>query len=217
MSKQEIDWSKVKVPVGATHYLPGRHHPWYRKDGGVWMFWTGFVWGRADPNEAEKKAMIKRPKEWSGEGLPPVGAACEMRDDDDSWCKATVIAHGIDRGIPTAVGQADDKLLWCQTRIDCRPIRTPEQIADDEALADIERLYSEGGPAAVYDAGYRKANTSQQGAAEISSDIKQANLNLLADKVLAVSAARRLTAGGNAEVSLHGLIELVALAKELKQ
>lgn len=172
---------------------------------------------------------------WNGEGLPPVGTVCEMRDNDDAWRKTTVIAHGIDRGIPTAVGQADDVLLWCQSQVDCRPIRTQEQIAAEEryrARTEALNAMTEAGAAdehqylwehrlkvvgEMLDLGYRKANTSQKSAAEISSDIKQANLNLLADKVLAVSVARRLTTGGNAEVSLHGLIELVALAKELKQ
>jgi hypothetical protein len=35
-------------------------------------------------------------------------------------------------------------------------IQTPEQIQAEEALTEIEQLYAEGGPDAMYDAGYRK-------------------------------------------------------------
>lgn len=42
------------------------------------------------------------------------------------------------------------------TREDWIEARSKSDYYAIEALSDIERLYSEGGPAAVYDAGYRK-------------------------------------------------------------
>lgn len=155
-------------------------------------------------------------QEWSGEGLPPVGAACEMRDDDDSWCKATVIAHGTDRGIPTAVGQADDKLLWCQARIDCRPIRTPEQIAAariEEALVAINSTHEL--VKSLHEACQRNYGAKRQNDAEISSDIKQANINLLAEKVLQIEHENPTR--GVYIIDERTAKDLVAMAKELKQ
>lgn len=41
------------------------------------------------------------------------------------------------------------------------PLLTPEEISAEAALDEIARLYHEGGPAAIYDAGYRKTRGGQ--------------------------------------------------------
>lgn len=69
---------------------------------------------------------------WNGEGLPPVGTWCEMRADDGAWHEAEVIVHGKDRGTTIAIGQSEEILLWSRDGSDCRPIRTPDQIAAEE-------------------------------------------------------------------------------------
>lgn len=101
---------------------------------------------------------------WTGKGLPPVGTVCEWRDDDKgSWEKVRVCylsKHTALLAFETADG--DPEGAYSPNDCQFRPIRTPEQIAADErnaaeqALREIEQLYAEGGPAAVYDAGYRK-------------------------------------------------------------
>lgn len=111
---------------------------------------------------------------WNGEGLPPVGTVCEIVADNPHEIFAhhmgapvRIIAHDIDSEGDTVAVYAWDDGEGCNEYhgllAECfRPLRTAEQIAADEreaavaaALSDIERLYSEGGPAAVYDAGYR--------------------------------------------------------------
>lgn len=103
--------------------------------------------------------------------------------------------------------------------------RPPEDFADmrmvaEQAyeLADAMLAEREGGK-----------EESQPSLAEISSDIKQANLNRLADKVLALNGTRvggigqfwpaGQNHGGGAMIPVcwRELNELVALAKELKQ
>ncbi|BBP82429.1 hypothetical protein PHLH8_20710 [Pseudomonas sp. Pc102] len=97
---------------------------------------------------------------WTGDGLPPVGTVCEVFNPElhrSEWEKCTVLFVGKHRIVYDSescserFGYVDD--------LEFRPILTAEQIAQkqlDEALQDIEQLYDSGGPAAVYDAGYRK-------------------------------------------------------------
>lgn len=96
---------------------------------------------------------------WVGVGLPPIGTVCEIKR----------IPHG-EWGEAIVRFSSSNVLVWdwayepamngkCTAyahEVECRVMRTPEQIAAEEALLEIERLYSEGGPAAVFDAGYRK-------------------------------------------------------------
>jgi len=78
---------------------------------------------------------------WSGEGLPPVGTACEVKHDG-RWYETTII--GVD---------PDDKSLVFKTHSDYetpydgytsagqfRPIRTPEQIAEELADKEIKQI-----------------------------------------------------------------------------
>lgn len=120
----------------------------------------------------EIELIATRPaSEWTGEGLPPVGTVCEMRDDLGVWHRATVIANGVERGEAVGIGQADDLLLWCKADHHCRPIRTSEQIAAKErekayrgmiddlaAVIGISNIDARECDAlhALADAGYRK-------------------------------------------------------------
>lgn len=113
---------------------------------------------------------VARLVEWTGEGLPPVGTVCEViypgysneRFDRFVGHSVTIVAHDVIDAEPVAVfrmpvnGRADEQDYHALVAKCFRPARTPEQIAAEEALREIEILYSEGGPAAVFDAGYRK-------------------------------------------------------------
>lgn len=91
--------------------------------------------------------------EWSGEGLPPVGAVCMIYAHNTLWgmqstsgCEREILAYhgefvwlGI-HGAPLETTRID--------KVDFKPIRTPEQIAADERIAaaqewlkGIEREY----------------------------------------------------------------------------
>lgn len=159
MNAIEIDWSKA--PEGATHFGPENeewHEAWYKLDEGEWfdmLTSDGDQWGRSSCVDDERVSqMIQRPAEWNGTGLPPVGTVCEGRGRlDGEWREVVVLAHRIGRAVVSFTDH--ERLQWCEAE-ELRPIRTAEQIAAEEELEEIARLYAEGGPAAVYDAGYRK-------------------------------------------------------------
>lgn len=159
-----IDWSKAKEGYDFHINIFGRG-AFYRLEGDRYVQPGGGYIAISDlPHHTA--IITERPKPWSGEGLPPVGIECERMwaSGPASYVKVRVIAHDDgqaiyrfleDRRKGEVQADRDGDGDSCGNPI-FRPIRTPEQIAAEEALLDIERLYSEGGPAAVFDAGYRK-------------------------------------------------------------
>ncbi|HGM5802205.1 TPA: hypothetical protein ACKP5W_004906 [Pseudomonas aeruginosa] len=118
-------------------------------------------------------------KPWNGQGLPPVGTVCEWHESDGwAYTESKVVAY------------TDDGLFVCMQKpgrrpevlridnCDFRPIRTPEQIAAAERWAAIQQMlafadvkysagelmspkeYVETAVAALYDAGYRRQESS---------------------------------------------------------
>jgi hypothetical protein len=90
-----IDWSKA--PEGATH-LDTKFNYFCNKDG----FYSSIGYLVPDNDQAGwgTDRYIPRPTEqpqWSGEGLPPVGSAIEVRRNDNDWYKAFVVAHDAGR------------------------------------------------------------------------------------------------------------------------
>lgn len=165
-----IDWENR--PEGATHYREGIRYPWMRMQEGMVQFfhevcseWRDYH-DQAIGNDVLSRA-VERPKpEWSGDGLPPVGTVCEVLNntlDRTEWERCTILFMGKFKAVYESEScherVADISESWM---IGFRPLRTPEQIAAEEALRDIELLYSEGGPAAVYAAGYRKVEGGAQ-------------------------------------------------------
>lgn len=185
-----IDWSKA--PEGATHaLLRSDRAVFFRQD--IEAFeWVAGEWHHVGPDLGELKCerdLIERPAapifapqndesqnvarvQWDGEGLPPVGVECEVTPHNNVWGFSTletrpcsVIAYHadfawIDLGLPgVPVATRIDK-------VDFTPIRTPEQIAQQERLAAIEEMdavfsssfegHRKDGLQALYDAGYRK-------------------------------------------------------------
>lgn len=101
---------------------------------------------------------------WNGEGLPPVGTRCEVLWSSltGEYVLALVVGHDEDYAVVrTLTGERKGEYSAQAARLICghpnlRPFRSAEQLAAEQALSEIEALYAEGGPAAVYDAGYRK-------------------------------------------------------------
>lgn len=163
----QIDWSNA--PEGATHYYPLTEE-WYLVGYGcVPLVWTG-MWCKAFQFAKREDKCVQRPTtpSWSGEGLPPVGVVCEYMAADELWIECEVVAHRnnaaivIDNGYDCALVPARE----------LRPIRTPGQIAaDDREVAVAEMLGLFGGTDSrdtylmqrLYDAGYRKQLTKQDG------------------------------------------------------
>ena len=171
-----IDWSKA--PEDATH---AGNSP-YEK--GVITWFKGI----SDPasrnyfmNEGSMNAwaissenlsawdLIVRPKKqeaWSGEGLPPVNCFCEALDEDaDCWVKVEIYAHTEFMGEAHACAKNGTDMFYGLAH-EFRPIKTAEQLAEEERKSQIEvmhKIYMEGasehkgGLAALYDAGYKLA------------------------------------------------------------
>lgn len=118
-------------------------------------------------------ARMAKGVEWDGNGLPPVGAVCEV-EFSSGWKQATVFAHA--KG---AQGQTDALFAytrqsgaadwnWTSDAGKFRPIRTPEQIAAKERKAAVDEMlatfkFSEENQETLravcfglYDAGYRR-------------------------------------------------------------
>lgn len=161
----DVDWSKA--PEDATHYDCREYvsPAFMRKNhnGCDWEFFGDGHWiiyGQLSADQAEK--LIAKPDAWSGDGLPPVGTVCEFRVYDDDWRQCEVVAHKAE----TAVCWIHCNKILSTGGASVRPIRTPEQIAQQERQAAIEEMdavfssnfegHLKDGLQALYDAGYRK-------------------------------------------------------------
>jgi hypothetical protein len=142
-----IDWSKAPADAefARTWGVEGGTAgvDFYKKDGyGGLLYLDGHRWDTAltKPNDPD---LVPRPT-WNGEGLPPVGTVCEYR-----WAgvcrQVEIIAHWRapadfvavyvpleDGAHSTECGRAIANAF--------RPIRTPEQIAADKRMQEIEVL-----------------------------------------------------------------------------
>lgn len=173
---KEVDWSKA--PEGATHYNAECVSPWLKEtpvsyyDGG----WIEYVGTSYKLGMTHLKNAVKRPQEWDGSGLPPVGTVCEYRlNEYDTWfmCKIIYVLSGSD----------DCFVAWCdhlgsdqfltflsdRYKLQLRKIKTPEQIAAEERLhaigemiklVKIHHTYKDI-MSVLYDAGYRKTEVKK--------------------------------------------------------
>ena len=175
----EIDWSKA--PEGATHQ--NARSPflyWYKLEGGSFFYWQ--------PDDSEwfpsvsqfdylAATLTPRPApQWSGDGLPPVGAFCEV-DYCEQWHQCEVIAHFQQRcGMVAAFTVLHDngaKSLDAFGESAFRPIRTEAQIAAEEREKAVQDMLAldpylpntmlgmmsrEDFCRTLYDAGWRRVN-----------------------------------------------------------
>ncbi len=167
---KEIDWSKA--PEGTTHYLPmdSAHSAcWIRRNAdetlsAMYANGTDTRWGPGGYYSSKEALLVPRPSAWTGEGLPPVGVACEVENDIEGGWDAVdeVLAHTEIKDAHVAVFKRDDRVFYSPEGT-FRPIRTPEQIAAEERQKAIEQIASDAlgrcdihGATYLYNAGYRK-------------------------------------------------------------
>lgn len=105
-------------------------------------------------------------KEWDG-GVPPVGTVCEyFLAKSDEWRKCEVVAYYF-AGVVAADELHSSAVLLPSTLF--RPIKTPEQTAEEERLQAIHEMielvarYSTFNDVmgVLYDAGYRKTEVNK--------------------------------------------------------
>lgn len=164
---KEIDWSKAPGDaIGA--FSQGESQTFFvkTKEPSDYMNRPGYKGLRCDGNVyhvfTEFWAWSERP--WAGEGLPPVGVECEVKNDiNDGWDRVDeVLAHTTIKGAVVAVFKRDDRVFYSPADA-FRPLRTPEQIAAEERQRAIEQMASDAlgrcdihGATYLYNAGYRK-------------------------------------------------------------
>ncbi|AZE53446.1 hypothetical protein C4K03_1275 [Pseudomonas synxantha] len=171
------DWSKA--PEGATHHCSARS-AWFKQDeNDIWLAWQAYGRMHGQPligwcfcHAPDGSSVTARA--WTGEGLPPVGIEIEafmMRNMHDTyeWRRAKVV-HG---GIPGSEREIlvfdleSTSPAWVD---EFRPIRTPEQIAEQvrsDAIREMisvwkvaptgsEYNFAHDRAAQLYDANFRK-------------------------------------------------------------
>ncbi len=169
-----IDWSYA--PSGATHFHKGdiMYRPHWRKSGFYCdLGLEAFGWIK-DTYPSPISECIERPKKqeaWDGEGLPPVNCFCETIDEDaDRWVKVEIYAHTEFMGEAHACAKNGTDMFYGLAH-EFRPIKTAEQLAEEEKVAAIAEMQSVVMSAsgctvstiseclaivALYEAGYRK-------------------------------------------------------------
>lgn len=169
----EIDWSKA--PAGTTHWDPvDRNH--LMQFGKVAMMWDiskGWIkkgWQYPDDLSTMPR-LIARPV-WNGEGLPPAGTVCELRNvaAGTAWSEATIVFASRNVVVWDWVGEpmVNGLCTAYAHAVEMRPVRTPEQIAAEEREEEVKAMTAlnpDENPnqaltkwlcEALYDAGYRK-------------------------------------------------------------
>ena len=101
--------------------------------------------------------------EWNGEGLPPIGCACEMQDSKGAWLPVEIIAKN--DGFTFGWSYDYRIVLFGDKADEFRPLRTEAEKARYLAVNDMVEIFSRNAATgttsalkAIYDAGYRKEN-----------------------------------------------------------
>lgn len=157
-----------KIPAGATHTYTESSGTSFRKMyGSYWLGYADGDWIILNNPSSHCYVPIQADPEWDGEGLPPAGVEIEVKHKDATpeWArpdfyKAEIVAIGKQLVIFAAeatgcetVGKIDD--------YEFRPVRTPEQIFQDErmaaayAMCGVASSLSNTDAAKLYDAGLR--------------------------------------------------------------
>ena len=156
---EEIDWSKA--PEWATYLAVSElgHSTWCEllprlvTGGANWQ--GGGNWNVSDLKLSDMETrLIPRPSatSWSGEGLPPVGAECEVIKGDCHWEPSdefiigkkvkvlALISNQLDQDLAAVESDSGGCFVLLPELL--VPIRTAEQIAKDEREAAVVGAFS---------------------------------------------------------------------------
>lgn len=146
------------IPEGATHVVVDTYalpvpvmrmndaNPYRKKICGQWHAFVDGDWvlvTNADPKRYQK---IDVQQQWNGEGLPPVGAVCEWAgpnsDGPDGWVftESKVVAYTDCKAFVIMQKQGCWPVVQHVNNCQFRPIRTPEQIAEEEREVAISTM-----------------------------------------------------------------------------
>ena len=176
----EPNWNEA--PGGFDYFIQWPHKGmrgnFYRIDGDRYVRDNDYYASVKEVHDDSDIIVTKRPivvsdKTWSGEGLPPAGTVCELRNVAacTDWAQATVVFASRNVVVWDWAGEpAINGLCTAYAHaVEMRPIRTPEQIAAEEreqAISEMIQFCSElpcrQSCADLYDAGYRKVKDGNQ-------------------------------------------------------
>ena len=164
---EEVDWRKA--PSGATHCNVKCGYPWLKETPISYFVhgdWVEYCASSYKHGMTHLKNAVKRPQEWDGGGIPPVGAVCEYRVNPDEWVSGEVFGHrACSNGDVEVFVNLKNNWDYSSAPDRFRPIKTLEKIAAEErlhALDEMMYLAQRGGSTYIdvmktlYDAGYRK-------------------------------------------------------------
>lgn len=173
LNKPVVDWSKAPEWAKKHGYAgPDRLPVWfddfryqYFRDGKQYSF--GLPLSRTVDEISDVTERPAAPA-WNGEGLPPIGVACEHQVVNCiSWTKSTVLAYGEKKIFYR--DSAGHEWSRPSGELKFRRILTAEQIAAEvkaKEMAEMLKLFEDAIPAgdwdtlagieALHDAGYRK-------------------------------------------------------------
>lgn len=138
-----IDWSKapkgfdfhIQWESGENFFYQDEGHKYTRK-GGRYAF----------KHDVESMGAVVTRRPWSGEGLPPVGTVCEIRNAaaGTDWADATIVFASRNVVVWNWVGEPSINGLCTAYAhaVEIRPVRTPEQIAAEEKESAITEMLS---------------------------------------------------------------------------
>lgn len=136
----KIDLSKK--PEGATHINPhsGLWIKCFGGNSGSYQFFKDGEWEMGFGCMSNSYLEIAQPEPWTGEGLPPVGMVCEamLPSMNHQWAEAVVVWHHPEHEGSAVVVHSGGRLTGWSSAF--RPIRTPEQIAEEARIAELNLM-----------------------------------------------------------------------------
>jgi hypothetical protein len=163
---KEVDWDIA--PSGATHYNAKCGFPWLKETPASYFNGDYWIEYREYDSNAKRhiRNAVKRPQEWDGVGLPPVGTVCEYRVNKDEWVSCEVLQHLLRSNDDVEVF-VSLKNSWDYSSAPdrFRPTKTSEQVAAEERSLAIKEMCEVASKRntkgltlmeSLYDAGYRK-------------------------------------------------------------
>ncbi|MDG9785249.1 hypothetical protein [Metapseudomonas otitidis] len=165
----KIIWNDA--PDDATHYNT-KNDLFYRFNSrGDCEYWAYFAWVETSTTLQDYAGhWVEKPFVWTGDGLPPVGVEVEWHEcQQTGWQRVTVLAY---HGDEAWIAPAGKPSIVVGNPANFRPIRTPEQIAEEERNAAYKGMLHDLAAVlgisniderecdvlhALVDAGYRKA------------------------------------------------------------
>lgn len=150
----DLAWDEGEISASGLRYQ------WVdpENDRGVQKYAEGSIGVNLSGVIAERRPITE--PVWDGEGLPPVGALCRYRAFSDMpWVECEVLGwYGDDAWMK----RTEDGRTFVMGNPELFPIRSPEDVARDEAIEDmlsnmpVEECSMRDFVAAIYDDGYRK-------------------------------------------------------------